>query len=165
MSTATQHETEISAGKDLPTITIIREFDAPPERVFRAFTDPELYAQWVGPRSVTTAVQRWDARRGGEYAYTAQEGEEVYGFYGSFHEVRPAEKIVQTFTFEGFPDAVSLETMEFEALPDGRTRTVGTSLMNSFEARDGMLSSAMDVGVNEGYEKLDELLAGQPSAQ
>jgi uncharacterized protein YndB with AHSA1/START domain len=85
------------------------------------------------------------------------EGVDV-GFYGSFHEVRPNQRIVQTFTYEDVPDGVSLETMTFEELPDGRTRTVGLSVVDSFEARDAMLSSGMEVGVVEGYEKLDELL-------
>ena len=67
---------------------------------------------------------------------------------------------MQTFTFEGMPDGVALERLVFEDLGDGRTRLTGTSLVDSFEARDAMLSSGMDVGVNEGYERLDELLAG-----
>jgi uncharacterized protein YndB with AHSA1/START domain len=66
---------------------------------------------------------------------------------------------VQTFTWEGAPDGVSLETMTFEDLGDGRTRTVGLSVVESFEIRDMILASGMDTGIVEGYEKLDELLA------
>jgi uncharacterized protein YndB with AHSA1/START domain len=88
-----------------------------------------------------------------------QDGEEVAAFYGSFHEVRPSERLVQTFTWEGMPDGVSLETMTFEDLGDGRTRTIGLSLVDNLEARDAIMASGMDVGVNEGYEKLDALLA------
>ena len=69
------------------------------------------------------------------------------------------DRLVQTFTFEGFPDSVALETMTFEDLGDGRTRLHIQSLFDSYEARDGMLSSGMDVGVNDGYAKLDGLLA------
>jgi uncharacterized protein YndB with AHSA1/START domain len=82
----------------------------------------------------------------------------VYGFHGCFHEVRPAELIVQTFTFEGVPDGVALERLVLEDL-GGRTRLVATSLVDSFEGRDAFLASGMDVGVREGYERLDELLA------
>ena len=87
-----------------------------------------------------------------------RDGEE-YGFHGCFHEVRPNELIVQTFTFEGMPDGVALEKLVLEDLGNGRTRLTATSLVDSFEGRDGFLASGMDVGVNEGYEKLDELLA------
>lgn len=157
---SSNNRTEIRADEKVPTITIVREFDAPRERVFRAWTDPELYAQWVGPRSVTTKVTKWTARRGGEWAFAnLRDGEEIATFYGSFHEVRSPERLVWTFTWEGEPDGVSLETMTFEELPGGRTRATGLSVVESFEIRDQILASGMEVGVVEGYEKLDDLLA------
>ena len=159
----TRHETEIMADEKVPTIEIIREFDATPEQVFRAHVDPELYAQWVGPRSVTTRVTRWEARTGGAWAFANdRDGEEIASFYGSFHEVRPHERIVWTFTYEGEPDGVALETLTFEEFEGGRTRLRVLSVVQDFETRDGMLSSGMDVGVNEGFDKLDELLAKGP---
>jgi uncharacterized protein YndB with AHSA1/START domain len=88
----------------------------------------------------------------------SRDGEE-YGFHGCFHEVRPSEVIVQTFTYEGFPDSVALERLVLEDIGNGRTRLTATSLVDSFEARDAMLASGMDQGVREGYERLDELLA------
>jgi uncharacterized protein YndB with AHSA1/START domain len=157
--TATR-ETTIEADPNLPTIRIIRDFDAPPDRVFEAWVDPELIVQWLGPKSSEIRIDKWDARTGGSYRYASvQDGEEVAAFYGSFHEVRPGERLVQTFTWEGMPDGVSLETMTFEDLGDGRTRTIGLSVVDSFEGRDAIMASGMDVGVNEGYEKLDALLA------
>lgn len=157
-----KRETQIIASDKVPTITIIREFDAPRERVFRAYIDPELYAQWIGPRSLTTKITRWSARTGGEWAYSShQDGVEVASFYGSFHEVRPSERIVWTFTWEGAPDGVSLETLTLEELPGGRTRATSLSVVESFEIRDQILASGMEVGVIEGHEKLDELLAAQ----
>ncbi|TPQ17192.1 SRPBCC family protein [Streptomyces sporangiiformans] len=164
-STDTPHrnETQIVADPVLPKIVIIREFDAPPERVFRAYTDPDLIVQWLGPRALTMRIDQYDARTGGSYRYVHSDDDGTeYGFYGAFHEVRPNERIVQTFTYEGFPDSVSLETALFEDL-GGRTRVTGTSLMDSVEARDAMLKSGMEVGVREGYERLDELLGGQQS--
>ncbi|WP_280401057.1 SRPBCC family protein [Nocardia carnea] len=154
--------TEIIADDKVPTIEIIREFDATPEQVFRTHVDPELYAQWVGPRSITTRITTWDARTGGAWAFANdRDGAEIATFFGSFHEVRPNERIVWTFTYEGEPDGVALETLTFEALPDGRTRLRVLSVVESFEIRDGMLASGMNVGVEEGYAKLDELLAEQ----
>jgi uncharacterized protein YndB with AHSA1/START domain len=160
MTTRT-HETEIVADPDVPLIRIVREFDAPPDKVFRAHADPDLVARWLGPRNRTMTVDHYDCRTGGSYRYLI-DGDEgfVAGFFGSFHEVRPAELIVQTFTFEGMPDGVALERLVFEDIGDGRTRLTGTSLVDSFADRDAFLASGMEVGVREGYEKLDEVLAG-----
>ena len=165
MSTSPTHEaatreTTIEADPNLPTIRIIRDFDASPDKVFRAWVEPELVVQWLGPKSTEMRIDQWDARTGGNYRYAAlQDGEEVAAFYGSFHEVRPSERLVQTFTWEGMPDGVSLDTMTFEDLGDGRTRTIGLSVVENFEGRDAIMASGMEVGVYEGYEKLDALLA------
>jgi uncharacterized protein YndB with AHSA1/START domain len=157
---AATRETTIEADPNLPTIRIVRDFDAPRDKVFRAWTDPELVVQWLGPKSTEMRIDQWNARTGGNYRYAAlREGVEVAAFYGSFHEVRPSERMVQTFTWEGMPDGVSLETMTFEDLGDGRTRTIGLSVVENLEARDGIMASGMEVGVYEGYEKLDALLA------
>ena len=153
--------TRIDLGTDLPTIRITREFDAPCSKVFRAHTDPELVRQWLGPRGLEMTVDRWDCRTGGEYRYIHSRDGEDYAFHGSFHEVRPDQLIVQTFTFEGMPDSVALEKCVFEDLGDGRTRLVATSLGDSFEARDAMVASGMEQGIVEGYERLDEVLAQQ----
>lgn len=151
-------EATITADPRVPLIRITREFDAPRGKVFRAHADPELFRRWLGPRDLTMTIDYFDCRTGGAYRYIhAREGEE-FGFHGSFHEVRAPELIVQTFTFEGWPDGVALERLTLEELPGGRTRLTATSLTDSFEARDAMLQSGMDVGVNEGYEKLDALL-------
>ncbi|MFI9535173.1 SRPBCC family protein [Nocardia fusca] len=152
--------TEIIADEKVPTIEIIREFDATPEQVFRTHVDPELYAKWVGPRGLTTRITAWDVRTGGAWAFANdQDGVEIAAFFGSFHEIRPDERIVWTFTYAGEPDGVALEKITFERLQGGRTRLRVLSVVESFEIRDGMLASGMNVGVEEGYAKLDELLA------
>ena len=159
MTSTTHHETEIVSDPDVPLVRIVREFDAPPAKVFRAHVDPELFAQWTGPKGMEIRIDRHDCRSGGSYRYVmAQDGEE-YAFNGVFHEVRAGELIVQTFAFEGMPDDVALERIVLEDLGNGRTRLTSTSLVDSFEGRDGFVASGMEVGVNEGYEKLDELLA------
>lgn len=159
MSTTTR-ETTITADPAAPTVVITREFDAPVANVFRAHVEPDLVRRWLGPRDLTMEIDKFDAATGGSYRYTHRDDNGSYVFFGSFHEVRPNERIVQTFTFEGFPDSVSLETMVFTDLGDGRSRIEGTSLFESVEARDAMVASGMEVGVREGYEQLDELLAG-----
>ncbi|MER7548230.1 SRPBCC family protein [Spirillospora sp. NPDC127506] len=151
-------ETRIEADPDVPVIRMTREFAAKPEQLLRAHTDPDLFAQWVGPDGMTTRIEHWDARTGGSWRYVASRDGEEYAFYGCFHEVRP-DRIVQTFTFEGEPDSVALETLWFEDLGDGRTRLRTQSLVDSFQARDAWLRSGMETGVNEGYAKLDGMLA------
>lgn len=155
----TTRETEISADPDVPLVRITREFDAPPAKVFRAHTDPDLLVQWLGPRGTTTRVEHFDCRTGGSYRYVSLSEGQEYGFFGSFHEVRPAELIVQTFTYEGMPESVALERLLLQDLGNGRTRLTITSLVDSFQARNAFLASGMEVGVREGYERLDEVLA------
>jgi uncharacterized protein YndB with AHSA1/START domain len=152
------NEAQIAADKDLPIIRITRDFAGTPEQLFRAHTDPELFAQWCGPDSTTVRIDQWDARNGGAWRYSAVRGTDEFAFRGCFHEVRP-DRIVQTFTFEGAPDGVALETLTFEDLGDGRTRLHAQSLVDSFEGRDAWLQSGMETGVNEGYAKLDTLLS------
>jgi uncharacterized protein YndB with AHSA1/START domain len=158
-STST-NQTEITVDPDVPLVRITREFDAPVDKVFRAHTDPELFKQWNGPNSLETRIEHMDCRTGGSYRYVMTRDDEEYGFHGCFHEVRPPELIVQTFTFEGVPDGVALEKLAFEDLGHGRTRLTATSLVDSFEDRDAFVASGMETGVNEGYERLDQLLAG-----
>ena len=160
MNTTSTHETEISVDTEIPLVRIIREFDASPEKVFRAHTDPELITQWLGPRRHEMRIDHFDCRTGGSYRYLHVSDGNEYAFHGCFHEVRPAQLIVQTFTYEGFPDGVALEKLVFEDLGNGRTRLTGTSLVDSFDERDAFVASGMETGVREGYERLDELLAG-----
>jgi len=151
-------ETEIQADPDVPIIRLSREFAATPEQLFRAHTDPKLFAQWIGPSSLRTRIEEWDARSGGSWRFVSARDGEEHAFRGCFHEVRP-DRIVQTFTYEGDPDGVALETLWFEDLGNGRTRLRTQSLVDSFESRDAWLRSGMESGVNEGYAKLEEMIA------
>ena len=158
MTTST-HETEIIADPEVPLVRITREFDASPEKIFRAHTDPELLVQWLGPRGTEMRIDHYDCRTGGSYRYVHISDGNEFGFRGCFHEMRPSELIVQTFTFEEQPDGVALERINFEDIGNGRTRLTATSLVDSFEARDAFVASGMEEGVRQGYERLDELLA------
>lgn len=160
MTTTAKHETTIEAPAGVPWIDLAREFDAPPAQVYRAHTDPDLLVRWLGPRDLEMSVEEFDARTGGRYAYTHRRGDDAYEFFGSFHELRENERIVQTFTFRGAPDSVALEILTLEALPGDRTRLTVRSIGSSVEDRDSMVASGMEHGIVAGYEKLDELLAG-----
>ncbi len=151
-------EARIEVDERLPIIRITRDFAATPAQLFAAHTDPALFAQWVGPDGMETEVPVWDARDGGEWRFVQRRDGEQYAFRGCFHQVNE-RRIVQTFAYEGDPDGVALETVAFEDLGDGRTRLHAQSLVDSFEARDAWLRSGMEVGVNEGYAKLDRVLS------
>jgi len=140
-------------------IHIVREFDAPRDLVFRAFVDPELIPEWWGPYDTTTIVDRMDVRDGGGWRFVARsaDGTET-AFRGTYREIAPPDRVVQTFEWEGMPGHISVETATFEDL-GGRTRVVTTSLFHTAEERDGMLASGMERGLNETYERLDALLA------
>ena len=157
MTTATA-QTRIAADSDVPLIRITRQFAASRDKVFRAHTDPDLLVRWLGPRDTQMWIDHLDCRTGGSFRYLIGRDDEEFGFRGSFHEVRPSELIVQTFTFEGEPDGVALERLVLEDLDGGGCRLTATSLVESFQARDAWLASGMEVGVREGYERLDELL-------
>ena len=151
-------QTAIEADPKLPVIRMTRDFVATPKQLFRAHTDPVLFAQWVGPNASATRVEHWDASTGGSWRYVSVLGDGTEcAFRGCFHEVRP-DRIVQTFTFEGDPDGVVLVTLWFEDLGDGRTRLRTQSLVDSFETRDALLRSGMKVGVDEGYSKLERMV-------
>ena len=157
---ATTAKTQIVAEPRVPQIVITREFDAPRALLYRAHTDPELLVQWLGPRRLTTHVERWDVRDGGTWRYISRDGDGTeYGFHGVFHGTpSPEGGIVQTFEFEGTPGHVSLETLTFEER-GGKTLVRMNDVFQSVEDRDAMLESGMEDGLNEGYDRLDELLA------
>ncbi len=148
------NEAEIIVDEKVPTVTIIREFDAPREKVFRAHVDSDLFARWNYPDGFSVRFDHFDCRTGGSYRITMS-GEGIEGsVHGSFHDVIPDELIVQTFTPDSAPDLVILEKHRFEDLGDGRTRLTATSLVNSFEFRDSFIAG----GLAEGYGRLDRLL-------
>lgn len=148
-------EAEIIVDETVPAVTIIREFDAPVEKVFRAHVDPDLFVQWNWPEGFEVRFDHFDCRTGGAYRITMSGAEMEGSVHGSFHDVIPNQLIVQTFTPDGAPDLVILEKHRFQDLGEARTRLTATSLVDKFESRDSFISA----GLAEGYDKLDELLA------
>jgi len=156
--TSSRYQVSIEADPELPIIRITRDFDATPAELMRAHTDPVLFARWVGPDGSEIEILDWDATTGGRWRYVGWLDGREFAFHGCFHAVGD-EHIVQTFTFDGQPDDVALETLRFEDLGDGRTRLHAQSLVDSFEGRDQWLASGMETGVEQGYAKLDALVA------
>lgn len=149
----------LTAPVDTLAMEFTREFDAPVEALFRAHADPELVKKWLGPRGLDMTIEEWEFRSHGGYRYVHRDERGQYRFNGTFHTVRDNEFILQTFEFDGAPDMVNLEFLWFEDLGGGRSRLRGRSVCPNVEARDALLSSGMEVGMTEGYDKLDELLA------
>ena len=154
-------QTVVTAEEGKQELFIFREFEAPREFVFRAYTDPDLYVQWVGPNDLTMTIEEWDCRDGGSYRFTHERGGHKYAFFGVNHEVLAPERLIGTFEFDGLPERghVILGTTKFEDLGNGRSRIVHQSVFQSVTDRDGMIQSGMERGVREGYKKLDDLLS------
>jgi len=140
------------------TIHVERVFNAPRERVWRAFTDPELLAQWWG-RGNKLVIERQELERGGHWRFVEHSDHGVHGFEGRYREVKPMERLSMTFEWDGMPGYPAVSTAVFEDLGDGRTKVVSTMQFYTPEERDGMLTSGMEGGMNESYAALDALLA------
>ncbi|GII30623.1 SRPBCC family protein [Planotetraspora mira] len=152
-------KTQITAEPGTSQIIIEREFDAPRDLVFRAYTDPELLVQWMGPRDLTMKIEEFDVRDGGKWRYISTDADgNDYGFHGVFHGTPSPDATVQTFEFEGVPGHVALEKLTLEE-QDGRTLVRTVSSFQSVEDRDGMVASGMERGVRDSDERLEELLA------
>jgi len=151
--------TQIIATPGSPFIEMSREFQAPRTLVYRAHTDPGLLAQWLGPRQYEMTVDEWDVRDGGRWRYTHRDQDgNAYGFHGVFHGDQSPDGMTQTFEFDGAPGHVSLNTLTLEEV-DGRTVAHTRSVFQSVEDRDAMIQNGMEYGVNDGYDRLDELVA------
>lgn len=149
----------VTAPEGLPFIDTEREFDAPLSKVWRAHSEPDLIAQWMGPRGNRLEDLKFDARTGGSWSYThVGDDGSSFGFRGVLHSVEEHRSMTQTFEFSGVPGHVSLERADFEDL-DGRTRIRTHSVFQSVEDRDGMVGSGMEGGMGESYDRLEELLA------
>ena len=152
-------ELKITAEPGSNEIHTEREIDAPRDLVFRAYREPELLAQWLGPRSYTMEIDTFEFRDGGRYRYRHIDDQgNTFGFHGVFHGDPSPDGMVQTFEFEGYPGHVSLDSAVLEDRGDTTLiRTV--SVYQSVADRDGMVQSGMADGMREGYERLDELVA------
>jgi uncharacterized protein YndB with AHSA1/START domain len=154
-----------TAKVTLPTddqILITREFDAPKDLVYRAYTTPELVKRWwSGKRGQVTSAEI-DLRVGGTWRYVmvANEGFEV-AFHGEYREIVPNERIVTTEVYEGVPedqqpDEDVVNVVEF-AEADGRTTLTLLVQCPTREVRDTIIDSGMEAGMQEGMDLLEEV--------
>jgi uncharacterized protein YndB with AHSA1/START domain len=152
-------KTQITAEPGTPNIVITREYDAPRDLVFRAYTDPDLLVRWLGPRDLTMTVEEYEPRDGGRWRYVSTDAQgNRYGFHGVFHGTPSPDLTVQTFEFEGAPGHVSLESLTLTER-DGRTLVQTVSTFQSVADRDAMVASGMEHGVHDSDQRMDELLS------
>jgi uncharacterized protein YndB with AHSA1/START domain len=155
---STMSKTEYVIEPGSYEILMTREFDAPRELVFRAYTDPKLFAQWWGPREYTNRIDKFDARPGGEWRVVQSDDKgNEFAFHGVHHDVVAPERTVATFEFEGMPGHVLMQTATFEPLGD-KTRVVQQAVFQSVADRDGMVASGMKRGSDDSMDRLAELL-------
>ena len=155
------NKTVITAEPGKQELFITREFEAPRQLVFRAYTEADLYEKWLGPNDLSMTIEKMEAFDGGSYRFLHARDGHVYAFHGVYHEVLAPERIIGTFEFDGLPEKghVIMGTTKFEDLGGGRSRIMHQSVFQSVNDRDGMIQSGMERGVVEGYEKLDNVLA------
>jgi uncharacterized protein YndB with AHSA1/START domain len=156
-----KNKTVITVEPGKQELFVTREFDAPRELVFKAHTDPDLYARWVGPRDLTMKLETFEPVSGGRWRFIQKDKDgNEFGFHGVNHDVTTPDRLISTFEFEGLPESghVILETTKFEELPGNRTRVTTQSVYQSVEDRDGMVAAGMESGVVDGHERLDEIL-------
>jgi uncharacterized protein YndB with AHSA1/START domain len=158
---AEMKKTKLTADPGRRDLTLIREFDAPRELVFKAYTDPKLYVQWLGPENSSTRLEKFEPWSGGTWRYTTTDNEgKTYRFHGVNHEVTAPERIIDTFEWDDLPEKghVSLEKAEFETLPGNRTKVTSHTVYFSPQDRDAMMQGGMEQGIEKMFEKFDTLL-------
>lgn len=139
-------------------VRIERVFRAARIRVWRAYTDPELVAQWWG-RGNKLTIERMEVERGGHWRFVEDSSQGIHGFEGRYREVTPLQRIVSTFEWDGMPGHVSVSTTIFEEVDEEHTKVTVTSLFHTCQERDGMIGSGMQEGLAQSYLVLDRILA------
>ncbi|MFD3703709.1 SRPBCC family protein [Nocardia sp. NPDC058658] len=157
MSTTTKSTILTSSDRELH---IERDFDAPLDRVWDAYSRIEQLSRWWG-RGHVVDVERWEFRKGGHWRFVEHDGDDTFGFEGRFREITPKQRIVQSFEWDGMPAHISIDTTTFVDLGDGRTRVVTDSIFHTAEECAGMVASGCEAGINDSYCALDALLAAE----
>jgi uncharacterized protein YndB with AHSA1/START domain len=141
------------------TLSMSRIFNAPREMVWKVYTDPALLPKWWGPRTTTTIVDKMDVQPGGLWRYIHQDGDgNEYGFNGVYQEVVAPERLSYTFEFEPMAGHICVETLTFEALPNGKTKITARTTFDTLEDLEAVLQSGMEGGAVETWDRLEELL-------
>ncbi len=140
-------------------VVVSRVFHAPRDKVFDALTKPELLRRWYGPPGWTLVVCEVDLLVDGMWRFVLHKPNGmVVGQRGVYREIVPAEKLVNTETWEDWDAGETVVTTRLVENA-GRTTFTSTILFPSEEVRDTVVKSGLESGVSELYDKLDGLLA------
>jgi uncharacterized protein YndB with AHSA1/START domain len=138
-------------------ILITREFDAPKDLVYKAYTTPELVRRWWSGERGEMTLCEIDLRVGGMWRYVmiATGGFEV-AFHGEYREIVPNERLVTTEVYEGMADAEAVDYVTFTE-EDGRTTLTMLVQHRNKEDRDGHINSGMEGGMQESMDRLEQV--------
>jgi uncharacterized protein YndB with AHSA1/START domain len=141
-------------------ILITREFDAPKELIWKAWTTPELVKQWWHANRGEMKVAEIDLRVGGMWRYVSvtEDGFEV-AFHGEYREIEPYDRIVSTEAYEGIPNPDENATVNTMTLEETDGRTLVSVLVDapSKEIRDAIMESGMEAGMQDAYDLLEQV--------
>jgi uncharacterized protein YndB with AHSA1/START domain len=152
------NNTNVKAEPGKHEIVITHMFDAPRDKVFALYTNPEFIPQWWGPRRLTTKVDRMQTKPGEQWRFVQHDADgKEFAFHGVYHEIKKPERVVSTFEWEGMPGHVLMETVTFDDV-NGKTKVTDSSVFRSVEDRDGMIKTGMEEGSYESGERFAEVL-------
>jgi uncharacterized protein YndB with AHSA1/START domain len=136
-----------------------RVYNAKPERLFQAYTDPAQIPEWWGPGYLKTTVDKLDVKVGGtwRFIHTEPEGKQ-HIFNGIYKEIDEPNKLVYTFEYEAVPGHILIETVTFESQADGKTKLTTSARFDNIGDLEGMVAMDMETGNVEGQERLAKLV-------
>ncbi|HET7060131.1 MAG TPA: SRPBCC domain-containing protein [Candidatus Saccharimonadales bacterium] len=149
-------KTKFEVDKDNLEVRITRVYNATPQRLWRAYTDPEEVAQWWR----NTTIDKFELKVGGAWRFVdhGKNGDEEHGFHGEFKEIDEPRKIVRTFEYEPWAGHVMTESVIFE--PQGESQTLVTTVSKyaNLDDLEGMVQSGMEKGATAGLERIAALV-------
>lgn len=149
-----EQKTKIDAQEGKQALTITRAFDLPVELVYKAYTEAEFIAQWMG-----TNVLKLENKNHGSYAFeTSHEGNVMFKANGTIHKLIPNQEIVRTFEMENMPIGVQLEFLNFEKITEDKSKLTIQIIYKSEKHRAEQLKLPFAYGLNMAHDKLEEIL-------
>jgi len=148
-------KTKINAKNGQQDLVITREFDLPLELLFKAYTEPEIVAQWM-----STKVLKLENKKYGGYQFETSDprGNVVFKANGVIHEHIPNERITRTFEMENSPFAAQLEFLDFESVSEEKSKLTMHVIYKSVDLRDQMLKLPFAQGINMAHNRLQDIV-------
>lgn len=152
-------KTKFEVDKEKLEVRITRVFNAPIEKLWQAYTDPEMIAAWWR----NTTIETHDFKVGGKWRFIdhGENGDESHAFNGEFKEIEEPNKIVRTFEYEPWAGHILVETLTL--VPQGEDQTLMTTVSkyDNLQDLEGMVASGMERGAVAGIERIAKLVEGK----